>query len=97
MILRELKRLGKRAEYLAAKKQIVESLGKDRWTPLAGLILREGSDFVAECMETDKTGSALAMQVEELATSSEVPASRTEKFKSVPHLYRGVESCLRPS
>ncbi len=93
--MREYRRMGKHADYIAAKKRIVESLSHDHWGPLSALILREGNEFVSERVEADSTGFVLEMQLEQLATSNEIAASRAEKFKLVhePRKYVCVGSC----
>ena len=81
LILREYKRLGKKAAYTALKKKIVDSLYKDKWDSLAAIVLKEDNDFVNEYVEADNTGVALEMELEELANSQEDTAARSDKFK----------------
>ena len=71
----------KQTEYIELKKRIVETLEKERWTHLVGLILKEDDEFVAEYVEADNTGSALETQLKELATSVESLPLKAEKLK----------------
>ncbi len=80
-ILKEYRRQGKLMEYRGLKKQIVETLRANRWHGLARNILREDGEYVAEEMETDSTGLAIEMQLDEFTTSNDSKESRAEKLK----------------